>query len=277
MFNPFFWMFKQEKIKRHFIYLFSIYFIFIALAVFLVVLSKIFFTESVLQFFIWALALVLFVCPFLCFQGYFWNLTENIINRDVDVSSSTIFNGKIKEIYKIELPEIRTGKFIWRGIASIVASILLFYPFIVLFTITFFTTGNYETFYNFDSASTLMLYLFLFAFLGLFIPALLWNYAKKDSIFAVWNLPKAIHIIGSYFGKYIWNTVLFLIFVFANHCITLFLIQMLGLNSFELIINFEPVTIIKSLIFLIIQYLLGIYWIFVNAYLLGTIAPPSEA
>jgi hypothetical protein len=46
----------------------------------------------------------------------------------------------------------------------------------------------------------------------------------------------------------------------------------LGINSLD-VANFP---VFKYLIFLILEYAISIYWIYVNAYLLGTIAPPNE-
>jgi hypothetical protein len=63
----------------------------------------------------------------------------------------------------------------------------------------------------YDSSIMTLLYVILFGLVGLLIPALLWNYAKQDSIFAVWNFSKAVHIMGTYFGKYLWNTILFIV------------------------------------------------------------------
>lgn len=276
MFNSLFWMFKQEDFKKHFIYLFSTCMIFLVLASVILFIGENFVNDAFIKIVIGIAFIVLSACPFLCFQGYFWNLTENIINRETDITSSDVYNGRIKEVYKIELPEIHTGKFIWRGIASIVATLLLCYPIIILVTLSFLGSGDILSFYQLDASSMTILYLCLFLFVGMFIPALLWNYARRDSIFAVWNLPKAIHIIGSYFGKYLWNTILFLCFAFLNFCITNLLTLILGFSASELSFNAEMFFNLKGIVLLFLEYSIAIYFIFVNAYLLGTIAPSSE-
>lgn len=276
MFDSLFWMFKTENFKNHFIYLLSIYLFFILMSVFLFFISSIL-TDMVWKVVLWIFSALTFISPMLCFQGYFWNLTDNIINRQTDIISSNVYNGKVKEIFKIELPEINTRRFIWRGIASIVASLLLCYPFVILLVLASLTSGTAVAFYNFDLAATVVMYAGCYLFLGLFIPALLWNYAKQDSIFAVWNFPKAVHIMGTYTGKYIWNTFLFLVFAFVNYCITTFLTFILGLSAFHYNFNFDTFTIVRFVILIVLQYAISIYWIFVNAYLLGTIAPSCEA
>lgn len=275
MFEAFYWMFKQPEFKRHFRYLFLIYIVFIAVAAACLGIGELFFKGDVLiSLIILLIFFLLIISPFLCFQGYFWELTENIINRQMDIDSNSVYDGKLKEVYKIELPEIDTKRFIWRGIASIVATVLLFYPLIILFVLSSFS--EISEFYNLGSYSVVM-YIVLFLLVGSFIPALLWNYARRDSIFAVWNLPKAIHIMGTYFGRYIWNTALFLICVVINYFVSMLLTSMLGLSGVVVAYYNNAFIIAKGIIFVVVNYTLSIYWLYVNAYLLGTIAPISEA
>ena len=131
------------------------------------------------------------------------------------------------------------------------------------------TSGTFlAAFSSLPITTALLLYVFLCAF----IPALLWNYAVRDSVFAVWNIRKAIYIMGNYTGKYIWNTLLFIIFYLVDYALIAAIAFILGLN------NIEPGfwSGIRLLIFYIFSYIQYLYCIYVYAYLLGTIAPPHE-
>ena len=138
MLKPFIWMFKTEDFNKHFWYLFFTYIKFFVLAVIAFILGFIFWDSMPIASGVYyVLGGIFLVCPFLCVQGYFWSLTENIISRDWDISASSIYNGKIKNVFKVTLPEINTFKFIWRGVASVVATILMFIPFVLLLTKSF--------------------------------------------------------------------------------------------------------------------------------------------
>lgn len=278
MFKPFSWMFKIDNFKEHFKYLFFILIKFFIPAICLSYL--VLFCQALPP--LWgyvccALSILLFIAPFLCIQGYFWELTSQIISRDFDVVGGNIYNGKIRQVYKIELPDINTKKFIWRGIASIVANLIMFLPLISIlsgsflldnFGVSLLSVNSFETS---GSMTALTGVAILYVFLA---PALLWNYAKRNSIVATLNFPKAVYIAGNYTGKYILNGVLFFVFNFI----------MSGLTSILSYLQFlltpaqrSPLFVLCFFVSYVIGYLIYIYCIFVNAYLLGTITPAGEA
>ena len=264
MFEPFVWMFKTEGFEKHFLYLFFMYIKFFVPAIICLVIGLVSMHNPIFMASFFGLSILLFIAPLLCIQGYFWELTQNIISRAWDISAANVYNGKIKEIYRVELPEIKTTRFIWRGIASGVATVMMLLPFALLVT-----SGTFlAAFSSLPITTALLLYVFLCAF----IPALLWNYAVRDSVFAVWNIRKAIYIMGNYTGKYIWNTLLFIIFYLVDYALIAAIAFILGLN------NIEPGfwSGIRLLIFYIFSYIQYLYCIYVYAYLLGTIAPPHE-
>ncbi len=265
MFEPFSWMFKNNKFKEHFKYLFLILFRFM---IPIIILSCVILFDKDLPplwgYILVALSIILFIIPFMCINGYFWTLTECIINRETDIQGANIYNGKIKECNKITLPEISTKKFIWRGISSTVAIALLAVPIFLLLT----STAALSTISSFPIQVAIAILIFL----CLFIPALLWNYAARDSIFAVWNIRKAIYIMGNYTGKYIFNTVLCVIVFILNSAIIALITAAFGVES----TTTGTDSIIKSAIISIFSYMIFLYSLYVYAYLLGTITPNCE-
>ena len=111
----------------------------------------------------------------------------------------------------------------------------------------------------------------IYAFLA---PALLWNYAKQDSVFAVLNFRKAVFVAGNYSGKYLLNCILYAIFNALPSYLFTFLVAIFQIQMFDFT---NPIYLIKFALVEVIGYFVYIYCIFVNAYLLGTIAPPCEA
>lgn len=268
MFEPFIWMFKTDNFKQHFIYLFFTYIKFFVIAITFLILGVLLPQYFIASIVCYVLSGLFFIAPILCVQGYFWELTESIISRDWDISTANIYNGKIKQIFTVHLPEIKTFKFIWRGIASIVATILMFIPFVLLMA-----SG---TFLAAVSSLPVQTALLLYLFICTFIPALLWNYAARDSVFAVWNLRKAIYIMGNYTGKYILNTVLFIIFYLADYFLLALMAFLSGAHDTSSLLSLSLFAIVKLVLFYLFSYVQYIYCLYVYAYLLGTIAPPAE-
>ena len=97
----------------------------------------------------------------------------------------------------------------------------------------------------------------------------------KDSIVAVLNLRKAIHIMGNFFTKYILNVLILSIIFLADFLIIAFVVYSLGLGTTSTQTSVEIV--FKFIIFLLFMVVKGVYTTFVNAYLLGTITPPGES
>lgn len=269
MFEAFYWIFKTEGVKQQIFYLLGRTGILIALYLIIIALS---FLNPILLI---VNPILLFIFGLLiCFlwSGYYWELTEQIIGRDFDVVASTVYDGRIKNKYNIELPELSFKKFIWRGFASFIATLILIVPYVLLIAAGIYSIkigsenallGNIRSYLPIVAAIALSIFLF---------PALMWNYAVRNSIIAVLNIRKAIFIIGNYTGKYLWNV--FLMFALNILINGIFLIAE---NSFLAIGYFNTNLAKVFLIFVVlVHFITVIYQMFVNAYLLGTITPPAE-
>ncbi len=275
MLEPLVWMFRNKDFKKRFLQLC------LTLIVALLILIGLLFSTNVIEFtFLNGQILnILFtvVCFFtsLIIQGYFWELTSNIISRNWDISASNVYSGKIKERFFIDLPKFNVIRFLWRGLASIVATIMMMLPFVLVIYTSVLTTPAF----NFDveyieglsvvyqvSCGIVLVMLFIA------LPALLWNYAKQDSVFAVWNFPKAFYLIDSYPLQYIKNLILFVIFYLLNtgiiYLLNYFFMIVMQLSPQENPLVYVMIGIISTFMYL--------YSLHVYAYLLGTIAPVSE-
>lgn len=261
MLEPFLWMFSIKDFKKHFLYMFFFGLISYIIGYAMIILPPFGGLIIINQ----VLAFIFLILPTFYTTGYFWNLTEEIINRDWDIILHNIYDGIIKEYYEIALPELNLGKNIWRGIASTVAMILLSLPFIFIIA-----TG---TLFNALASLPPVASLVIPIFLTLFIPALLWNYAHRNSVVAVWNIRKAIYLMGNYPLKYILNTIIFVIIYATNGFIDYLAQQFLR----TALTNFDPVGLTLSALVIFLMVLKYLYFIYVYAYLLGTIAPTSES
>ncbi|MCM1002746.1 MAG: hypothetical protein NC408_00210 [Candidatus Gastranaerophilales bacterium] len=258
MLEPFFWMFHLKDFKKHFLFIFLLGLISYVLGFALI------YTPIPKEIGALVTAL-LWVLPAIYTAGYFWNLTEEIINRDWDIILHNIYDGIIKEYYEIQLPELNIGKNIWRGIASIVAMTLLWIPFVIIIWMGVMS----HVFMSLPRIAAILIPLF-FAF---FAPALLWNYAYKNSIVSVWNIRKAIYLMGNYPFRYLFNTIIFIILAAASSFID-------GFAGNFMKVAFTSGDIVGMILSALILFLLtvkNIYLIYVYAYLLGTIAPTSES
>ncbi len=275
--EPFIWMFKVKDFRKHFIFV-SLFCTFLLLAA-----MVLFFSDKILQIskYSYALKIVsyfVFAIPVLFYLGYFWNITDEIINRDWDVKSASIYNGRTTVINKITLPEINIFKYIWRGFASIVASIFLLIPIILLVGYNLKNTQLTLEYFNLNSSNAKIFYSAIYIFICSFIPALAWNYARRDSVIAVWNFPKAVFIMGNYPIRY-WLKMIG--FVTVNILNGIFIAKLLNL-SFDIFsgpintislhnINYQPLIAYSVLLIILNTYIL-----FVNAYFIGTLTPPNE-
>ncbi len=277
MLEPFIWMFKAENFGKRYLQLLIAIVIFTLIAILTNLIGASLPKESGAANTFLIISIASPILLIFLIQGYFWELTAGIISRDIDIMASNIYSGKIKSVFKIKIPDFNPFSFIWRGFASIIASILMFIPFILLvmstqYTQVFFLPYENAEFYHKIYAICYNVIYFLFFAL---IPALLWNYAKENSIVAVWNLRKAIYLLETYPLKYIWNTFLFIIFYLFNYLI-LFVIQKYVFNLSLLKITNISLISFGVFFFLFISYLIYLYSLHVYAYLLGTIAPTSE-
>ena len=285
--EPFIWMFSVKNFKHHFVYLLLFAAICWSLAAVLFMFTDGFFTTSnlALNIIIIVALVALIVAPILCLTGYFWCLTDNIIDRDLEAKLNSVYNGKMANLKNvITLPDWDIPRFVWRGIASIFASIIMYIPFTLLMFLVVFNLSLLAAVYNLNPMQVIIAtYIFVLLF-SLLVPGLLWNYARRDSVVAVLNIPKAIYLMESYPGKYFFNSFLIVLFSFARSFAMRAIIIALGFGaaiattsaptSFTDLINSAFITVYIALF--IIGYVIDTYWIFVNAYLLGTIAPPSE-
>lgn len=273
MFEPFIWMFKAKNFKKHFLYLFLSYFKFLVPALLFCYVSLYFRSEPIVFYILLGLAFLSFVAAPLCVSGYFWELTYTIIHRDLDVKAANIYDGKINIVENITLPELKTFKLIWRGFASIVATILMFLPLVLFLYITGVLNASFTDLYRnfefYNNAYWLLYIIFLFL-----VPALLWNYARTNSVVATMDISKAIYVTGNYTFKYIWNIFRYaLIYVICSYLISR-LIVLLGLQSgnFEMSLDY----IARLSLFGFIIYVYNLFSLYIYAYLLGTITPPAE-
>lgn len=268
MLKPFIWMFKQIDFKSYWQYFILLYFKFVIIAIIIAGIAyKVTMHYSIISIILSIIAVLCLITPCIYILGYFWELTENIINRELDIWGESIYNGKLKEVYKITLPELNTKTFLIRGMASIVATFLILIPCAILLS-----SGTFiVSFSNLPQENLLV----IVAFIYFFLPALFWNYADKNSIFAVWNIRKAIYIIGNYTGRYFLNVILLVIFNVICFLFFSILFKLLQFN--DLIYNIQnPITIILCFLYLTIYYIINIYILHVNAYLLGTITQVGE-
>lgn len=261
MFQAFIWMFKVKDFKKHVLYMFLLGLISYIIALILTIFP----IPGIGGIIAKVPAAILFCLPALFITGYFWNLTEEVINRDWDLMLNNIYDGTVKEYYEITLPELSITKNAWRGFASLVAMTLIWIPFGLIAWIGF-TSHSYE------SLSPDAMFI-IPIFFGFFFPALMWNYANTNSIFGVWNIRKAIYLMGNYPLKYILNTIIFVIVALINSLID----TLVGTFLQTAVTNQDILGLVLGGVVVFLSIIKYLYFIFVYAYLLGTIAPPSEA
>ncbi len=266
--EAFFWMFKKEEFKQHFSFLcFGTIILFIMAIIIAVLLNLINVPSLLFKSIIVGISILVFLLPLFFPLGYMWELTGNIINRDFEIVASNVYNGKVKEVYNIELPKLNLFRFIWRGFASFVANFIMLIPYTVLIYVAL----TQETMLS--SGVLILLLSVIFYFL---LPGVLWNYAKQNSIFAVLNVPKAIFLAGNYTFRYLKAILLFLIIYFLNIFIDSSFVKPLY-PLFGGSFDFHNIPmLIGVLIALILGMIKTFYLIYVSAYILGTIVPTQE-
>ena len=272
--EAFTWMFRIEGFKKHYIFLCASQVILLLLACALgaAALFSTEFGNLIVTVVLGIAAVFFFASTGLLPSGYFWCLTCSLAERQRDFIFSDVYDGTYKEIITVELPELKPFAFIWRGFASIVATTLLIYPVLILLAIVI--AGSFFTGFAHLTEITIS-YGILFLFIGFLIPGLLWNYAVRDSVIAVWNVPKAIHLMGTYPGKYFGHAFVYLMIAFLWKIIITWSVNTFGLSF----VGFDYTNIFEILKFCIIYLLLFFganYILYVYAYLLGTIAPSGE-
>ena len=99
--EAFLWMFKEKDFKKHYFKLLFSTLSLILLATILTILLCIFaFGNFLIEFLLYIIIFFLFLIPTLLPTGYFWELTEKIIDRETDVQANSVYNGKIKKTWK---------------------------------------------------------------------------------------------------------------------------------------------------------------------------------
>ena len=244
MIKPFFWMFEKKEFYKNYFFLLSINIIFIIIGLFIFYLSQnINIFDGLLDLVVYAISGLFIIIPLLISLGFFWELTAGIISRELHIQAAQIFDGKVTEKFVYNFPEeFSVKKLLWRGIASIIATILL-----ILAYFYFFTSDMFESSFVGLAANIVM------GFFAIFIPALLWNYT--------FNYFKNLLLAG----------------LFAS--IDGLLIYAIWKILCELNIDYFALSssdFIIMLILIIICVIKFTYNIFVYSYLLGTIAPPAE-
>lgn len=229
MFQAFVWMFRALNFKQHYWLIFSM-----VLITYIPILAPNNITK------------IISLIPLIYIFGYFWNLVENIIDKDVNIEANNVYDGKIKEIYNIILPSLGIKNNMWRGIAFVAALFLLLIPAGLIMYLGINACAN-----------PLIVKVFLALFI-LTVPAFLWNYADKNSIVSVWNIGKAVYIMGNYPFRYLSRFLVFAAIFLVSGFIDGFLL------------SYYP-------IFILICALKQTYVVYVYAYLMGTLMPHSEA
>ena len=267
MINLFTWMFAHENFKIHVKKFLIFGFLFYTAGGVLAGTASAM-PKDLVTFIVMIAGLLLLAAPSFALQGYYWCLTENVIDRRTEVLADSVYNGKVGTKESFELPEFDIKKFIWRGIASSVAIFILIIPVVSLLVLCFIGGNSAGEFWNINPLQVNGIYILLFIMIALFFPALLWNYAKRDSVLAVLNIRKAVYIIGNYPFRYLRNVILiFVLMLIVNTPISLITFAIKSL------FGTGTVYLILSNIF---YFLAGIYMLFVFAYLHGTITPPGE-
>lgn len=281
--EAFIWMFKNENFKKHFIMLFFTSIVLFILGLIIFSLSAFIGTVfleynkmfSIIIYFIGGFFLL---SSFFLVIGYFWELTANIIERKTDFEFSNIYDGNKKEYSVIELPEWNVKKFVWRGFASIIATIIMYIPFFILLVVSI-TAGAFalnslgsSLLAGITTMSAPVILICVLSFI--LMPGLLWNYAVRDSVVATLNIPKAVYLAGNHLGRYFINGIKYFLFYILDFFITKTLIILFGIENFRC--NLDIAAIVLLILLGIIMFSKFLYKIFVYAYLLGTITPNDE-
>lgn len=266
MFKAFYWMFLSEQMKKTFWYnnrqLIKICGI-LFLICFLLSMSVHFNPNEIYKITVALLALITFLLPFILLYGYFWELTDNIIDRKTEIISSDIYSGKVHTIENIIIPEINIRKFVWRGISAYVSMLILG---LVVFSIFAAVVLIQDP--NAIRGAYLFSIILYFLSFGMF-----WNYAKRNSVFATLNIGAGVHLLGTYPGKYLWNWLLGAVFATINALISAVPYTLLGINN---IASFDNISCLKLVLYSMFSAIQFIYTLYVGAYLIGTLAPNSD-
>jgi hypothetical protein len=213
--------------------------------------------------------LIIFVLPLLLIPslltlGYFWEMTASVIDRKTDIVSASVYNGKVKLIENIKLPEIKFFKFVWRGISGFVALIIMEVPVIMIFL----------NIIIFRKPEWLIVLIIIQVLIWFLYPGLAWNYAKNNSVFSTWNLYTAGHLLENRPGRYLWNLFLMILTWFAFITIVGIAEYIIGIPSENDINNMHG--LIMYLLPVLIFYLPYIYLQHVFAFLIGSLGNSND-
>jgi len=262
MFKAFYWMFETNDLRKIFmknsLYLLMLFLV-VLLLLFIVWISG----NVKSNLYVIAGLLAMFLTPLipLVQLGYFWELTENIINRDLDVRAPSIYGGKVKTIEKLTIPNFKILKFAWRGFSSIFALLIMESPVLL---IGYFILKNNDSLLI-PPVITIQIIILFFA------NGLAWNYAKRNSVVSTLNIRAGIHLLGNYPIKYIWNSFLIIAAFIIIGCISIAITQPILIIIPSFLGEYTD-----KIVETVISLPLGIYFLHVNAYLIGTLAPPFK-
>lgn len=269
--EAFIWMFKKKDYMKQFlIFMVTILVLIIsAMLIYYNIIVDIKNSSSInfMFYFKPVFSLFLVALPLLIIIGYFFKLTLNVIQRKYTQELSNIYDGIMSKNCEIELPKLNLFSLALKGIGAVIAMIVPITAVSGLFYISFVHGNAHEL--------PLPVWIFIIVFLLFLIPALLWNYAKENTLFSMINLSKSVYIIGNYFFNYI-KTIIALLFASTiSSIISHFTITTFG--STNLAIKTLDIMHINFFIALSLDYILIVYLTFVYAYIIGTIAPIEEA
>ena len=263
MLEPFIWMFKIKFLKTIGKILLCQAAIFIILPILGFVVSKYF----ALDYAMGAALVLALIIPIFILQGFFWEMTQGIINRSRDeIILSDIYDGKFRTKIVLSVPNFQPIRFLWRGIAAFVAMNIMFMPYHLFLFIIKLRGCCLPGYVPYTACLGMLLFLFLLA-----IPGLLWNYAERNSVVAGLNFGKAFYLMESYPIKYFKAAILSILLYLSDAALITCFLSISKSLDFSALLAAIPI-----LLAVLIMFFKHIYNLYVYAYLLGTIAPPSE-
>ena len=263
------WMFRKKDFIKHFGYLIILSIVLTILSIVgIIALSMSSCSLTCNKLIFQSLLVILAILPSLLSLGYFWELTENIIDRQIDISANNIYDGKVKKCYNIEFPELKLGKFLWRGFASIIANIIMVIPYLSLIFISIYSGNSCHV--------PMQIYVISLIIYVLLIPGLLWNYAKQNSVVAVLNISKAVYLMGNYTFRYFCAILFYILICVVNAFFDKYLVNLImpHVQDFQGWQNIAILIFLLGYMFFVI--LKSFYMLFVYSYILGTLVPPEE-
>ena len=264
MFKAFYWMFTDAAVKEMFLKNIKFILITALIAIAIFFIASLFLTNFIVGGVLFILAIIALLLTTLLIVGYFWEMTASIIERETDIVSSSVYDGKTKSVEKITLPDINFKKCTWRGIASSVAILIMELPVILLLMSRVFL----------DNELLLPITIIVQFSIWFLSPGLFWNYAKKDSVFSILNVYTAGHLLEKRPGRYLWNCLLLILNFILLGLLTILLNYIFSASTPPDINN--PLEMLKYSIYMLFAYIPWLYNIHVKAFLIGTLGDTND-